>query len=71
MKKYVEYKEFRIPEEFVQKLESGAQSGKPVTLGEAGVFDWLNNLSSTQGWRVVWPTFQFPFVVLERDVEQN
>jgi len=70
MRKYKEYKEVRLPEEIMQKLEKGAEAGKPVTLGEAGTFEWLNQMSAKEGWQMVWSAFNFPFFVLEREVEK-
>jgi len=69
--RHVEYKEVRIPEEILAKLEKGAEAGQPVTLGDAGVFDWLNKQAKDEGWRVVWQVFHFPFVVLEREVGKD
>ncbi len=69
--KYFEFKEVKIPEEIMQKLEKGAEAGQPVTLGAAGVFDWLTQLSKDEGWRPVWNGFNFPFLVLEREVEKS
>jgi hypothetical protein len=71
MSKYMEYKEFRIPDEIISKLEAGATNSQPMTLGDAGVFNWLSDLSKSQGWRVVWQALNFPFVILEREVEKN
>ncbi len=70
-KKHMEYREFKIPDEILAKLEKGAEQGKPVTLGDAGVPAWLTNLSATDGWRPVWQTFMFPYIVLEREVEKS
>jgi len=68
---HMEYKEVQIPEEIVNRMReiSGtATPEKPATFGAAGVFDWLNEQSREGGWRVVWQGFNFPFVVLEREV---
>lgn len=67
----MEFKEERIPEEILAKLEKGVEAGQPVTLGAAGVFEWLTNLSKTEGWRPVWQVFNFPFIVLEREVKKR
>lgn len=73
MKSYMEYREFQIPEEIMAKLEESAeaaqQGGKVLTLGEAGVMEWLTNLSKNEGWEVIWSTFNFPFVVVQRRIE--
>jgi hypothetical protein len=63
---YTEYQEFRAPDTIINKLEEAAASGKAMTLTEAGFFEWLNKLSKEDGWRVVWQTFNFPIMVLER-----
>ncbi len=69
--KKMEFKEVRLPDDILGKLEKGVEAGKPVTLGEAGVFDWLTKLSAAEGWRPVWQAFNFPFVVLEREVGKS
>lgn len=66
-----EFKEVKIPAEILAKLEESAEKGAPITLGEAGVFDWLTQLSATEGWLPVWQGFNFPYVVLERDVVEE
>jgi hypothetical protein len=68
---YVEVKEVKIPEEILAKLEESAKTGEVLTLGEAGVFEWLTKLSREAGWRPVWQGFNFPYVILEREVEQE
>lgn len=71
MRTYMETKEVKLPEEVAARLEELAQAGdpnNPPTLGEAGFFDWLNDLSKNEGWRAVWSCFNFPFLVLEREV---
>lgn len=65
----MEYKELKLPEEILTKLEKSAESGTPITLGEAGVFDWLTKLSRDEGWRIVWQGFNFPYVILEREAK--
>jgi len=65
--RYMEYKEFEIPDEVKTRLEKLAEIGQ-ATYGAAGLFDWLTKLSQEEGWRVAWPTFNFPYVVLEREV---
>lgn len=67
----MEFQEFKIPDEILSKFEKGAEAGKPVTLGDAGVLQWLTTLSASEGWRPVWQTFNFPFIVLEREVKKN
>lgn len=69
--RYMEYREVRMPDEILAKLEKGAEAGKPITLGDAGVFEWLTNMSKSEGWRAVWQAFNFPFIVLEREVEKS
>ena len=71
MKKYMEFREVKVPDDILSKLEKGAEQGKPVTLGDAGVLEWLTQLSMSDGWRPVWHTFNFPFIVLEREVEKD
>jgi hypothetical protein len=63
-----EYKEVKTPDEILKKIDAALESGKPITLGEAGLFDWLNKLSETDGWSVVWQAFNFPMIVLERNI---
>jgi len=69
--KKMEFKEMRLPEDVLAKIEAGVSKGEPITLGEAGVFDWLTKLSAAEGWRPVWQAFNFPFVVLEREVGKS
>lgn len=74
MKSHMEYKEFQIPDEIMSKLEASAeaaQSGdaKLLTLGDAGVLEWLTSLSRDEGWEVIWSTFNFPYLVAQRRVE--
>jgi len=69
--KYSEFKEVKIPAEIMEKLEKGVEAGEPVTLGVAGLFDWLTKMSKEEVWRPVWNAFNFPFIVLEREVEKN
>lgn len=69
--KKMEFKEVRLPDDILTKLEKGVEAGKPVTLGEAGVFEWLTKLSAIEGWRPVWQAFNFPFIVLEREVTKS
>lgn len=64
---YMEYKEVEISDEMHAFLEDKASRGEKVTLQEAGFFDWLTNFSK-EGWRPVWQTMRFPFIVLEREV---
>lgn len=71
----VEYKEFKAPDEVQNKLgelrQAAAQDPGNVkvdpTLGNAGFFEWLSSLSE-EGWRPVWESFAFPFIVLEREL---
>lgn len=71
MRSYMEYKEFRIPEEITSKIEKGAEKGTPITLGDAGLLDWLTLMSKNEGWRPVWQTFVFPYVVMEREIQKS
>lgn len=64
---YFEYKEVKIPQKYLDKLESG----ETETLTDAGVFVWLNQLARDEGWRAVWATFNFPYLILEREVNSN
>lgn len=70
--KYMEYQEFEVPAEIQTKLEEMAQNPTgpqgPATLGKAGMFEWMNELSRTEGWSAVWQAFQFPFIVMQREV---
>ena len=69
----VEYKEFKAPDEVQNKLRELTHAAQQdpdnvkedPTLGNAGFFDWLSALSE-DGWRPVWQSFAFPFIVLER-----
>lgn len=63
----MEYKEVMIPKELTEKLDEASLSGAPITLGQAGVFDWLSKLSKDEGWRVVWQATMLPYFVLERE----
>jgi len=73
MRSYMEYKEFKIPQDIMSKLEASAEAaqegGKVLTLGGAGVLDWLTSLSRDEGWEVIWTTFNFPYMVAQRRVE--
>jgi hypothetical protein len=67
----MEYKELKAPEEILTRLtEMQNEEGRsePATLGEAGFFDWVNKLSQDEGWSIVWQAFNFPYLVLEREV---
>ena len=68
--KYMEYKEFRAPDEVLNYLEKKAQLGEQVSFQDAGFFDWLTGLSK-EGWRPIWATMSFPTVVLEREIEEE
>lgn len=63
----MEYKEVKIPKEITDKLDEAGINGSPITLGEAGVFAWLSDLSKKEGWRVVWQATMLPYFVLERE----
>ena len=66
-----EYKEFEVPVEMQDKLRSMAGSEtEQATLGGAGVIGWVNKLSS-EGWTPVWQAFQFPFLIFEREVQEE
>ena len=68
---HMEYKEVKAPDEVLKKLEEMATAGdvnNPATLGGAGFFDWLTELSKSEGWRPVWSGFNFPYITLEREV---
>lgn len=72
-KQFREYQEVQVPEEVVNKFNQLVEKGdpnEPATFGAAGLFDWFNQLAREGGWRVVWQGFNFPYVVLERDVEE-
>lgn len=69
--KKMEFKEVRIPDDILAKIEESMKSGTPLTLGQAGVFDWLTKLNGAEGWRPVWQVFNFPFVLLEREVGKS
>ena len=76
--RYMQYEEFQVPEEMQQKLAdmseamANDQSGtvKPATLHRAGVFEWITNLSK-EGWTPVWAAFVYPFLVFEREVNDE
>ncbi len=71
--KYMEYKEVKSPDEVEVRFEKMREVGdpsKPATLGAAGFFDWLTKLSREEGWRPVWASFSFPYIVLEREVSK-
>lgn len=74
-KTFVEVREFQVPDEIQEKLsqmsEQAQAGGPPVTLTAGGVFDWMNQLSRDEGWRPVWSTFQYPFIVMEREVTED
>ena len=68
---YMEFKEVKAPDEVLKKLEEMAAAGdqeNPATLGGAGFFAWLTELSKSEGWRPVWSGFNFPYITLEREV---
>lgn len=65
---YMEYKEFQVPESVQQTLEELSSKGEAATLGAGGFFEWLNGLAKEEGWRAVWQGFNYPFIVLEREV---
>jgi len=61
---YVEYKEVKVPDEYLGK--------DAATMTDAGIIEWLNKLAREEGWRVIWTTFHnFPFLMLEREVNPN
>lgn len=69
--KYMEYKEVQVPEDVQQKLtelQESQDANTTPTLGAAGFFDWLNAISRDDGWHAVWQGFNFPYLVLEREV---
>lgn len=71
--KYMEYKEVKSPDEVEVRFEKMREVGdpsNPATLGAAGFFDWLTKLSREEGWRPVWASFSFPYIVLEREVNK-
>ncbi len=75
MKRF-EFKEVKVPQDLLDKLQQSAivasqdETGeaRPLTLGQAGVFDWLTRLSKEEGWCPVWETYQFPYIVLQREI---
>lgn len=67
---YMEFKETYVPEKIQQTLENLSAEGKNPTLKDGGFYDWLTELSR-EGWRPVWPSFNFPFIVLEREVNEE
>lgn len=71
---YMEYQEVQVPNEIQERLEKLSQEASPstpATLGAAGFFTWLTKLSRDEGWRVVWQGFNFPYIVLEREVSKK
>lgn len=72
--RYMEYKEVKAPDEVQARLEKMRESGdpsNPATLGNAGFFEWLTKLSREEGWRAIWASFGFPYIVLEREVVEE
>lgn len=68
---YMEYKEVQVPDEMRQKLDAMAKANDPAnppTLGAVGFFEWLNAFAKDEGWSAVWQGFNFPYLVLEREV---
>lgn len=65
--KYMEYQEIKAPDEVLTYLEKKAELGEHVTFQDAGYFDWLSELSK-EGWRPIWTSMNFPFLVMEREV---
>tara|TARA_R110002126_G_C10490983_1_gene504848 strand:- start:79239 stop:79472 length:234 start_codon:yes stop_codon:yes gene_type:complete len=68
---YMEYKEVKVPDNVREKLDAMQQANDPTnppTLGSAGFFEWLNTLAKDEGWSAVWSGFNFPYLVLEREV---
>ena len=69
--KKMEFKEVKLPNSVLDKLEKSAEAGNPITLGQAGMCEWLTELSSTEGWCPVWQAFRFPYVMFEREIEKS
>ena len=68
---YMEYKEVKVPADVREKLDAMANAkdpANPPTLGASGFFEFLNALAKDEGWRAVWAGFNFPYLVLEREV---
>jgi hypothetical protein len=71
---YTEYKEVEVPKEVQEKLmqlQQLSSPDQPATLSASGFFDWLNKLSKDEGWTAVWQGFNFPYIVLERQVAEE
>ncbi len=71
---YMEYKEVKVPDEIQATLSKMAAEENPktqATLGAAGFFDWLTGLSKDEGWHPVWQAFNFPYLVVEREVKSE
>ncbi len=68
--KYMEYKEFRAPDEVLNYLEKKSELGEQASFQDAGFFDWLTELSK-EGWRPIWQSMSFPTVILEREIEEE
>lgn len=66
-----EFREMKIPDEILSKMEKAAEMGQPLRFGEAGVFDWLTTLSANENWYPVWPMSVWPYVVFEREVQKS
>lgn len=62
---YTKYKEVRIPDEMLSKINPEEMGQEPQTMGQAGVMDWLTE-QSKEGWEVVWEAFLFPHFVFRR-----
>lgn len=64
---YMEYQEVQVPQKIRDFLDKHSPEN-PVTLGDSGLFEWLNELARDEGWRVVWQGFNVHYIVLEREV---
>ena len=66
---YMQYQEVEAPKEIQDEMQQLVTNPgeKPVILSSTGFFDWLSE-QTKGGWRPVWYSFNFPYVVMEREV---
>ena len=75
MKTYYVYDEFMIPQEILDKLEKSALAAQEdftkqaMTFKEAGLYDWLTEMSKDEGWELFY--LVFPRVILKKQIVEN
>jgi hypothetical protein len=70
----MEYKEVEVPNDIQARLEELRENSspeEPATLGACGFFEWVTKLSREEGWCPIWQGFNFPYLALEREVEEE